>query len=126
MTLRAFLLLWLALAPGFALAAGTAYLGGLEDVPLAPGLTEDAGATVVFDKPGGRIVEAFARGPVALQEAMAFYAAALPQLGWIATGDVTAPGTLSFRREQELLAIEFTRRPSGLEVRFSVTPWREQ
>ena len=42
-------------------AAETAFIAGLNDVPLMPGLTP-LGETLVFDKPGGRIAEATFNG----------------------------------------------------------------
>ena len=43
-------------------AQAQSFLADVDDLPLAPGLVEDTGARVAFDKPEGRIVQAFARG----------------------------------------------------------------
>ena len=80
------------------------FVPGFTDLPLMPGLTAAEPGPVLFDKPGGRIVEAAARGgsPERVAE---FYRATLPQLGWVAA---TGGGhrVLSYRREGEALRIE--------------------
>lgn len=96
-------------------AAGGAFLVEFEDLPLAPGLTEQPGG-MLFDSPTGRIVEATAEGNLAAAEVRAFYAQSLPQLGWERVGD------LSFRRDNELLRIDVGEGKRPLSVRFSVVP----
>src|SRR5712692_3143703 len=64
----------------------TGFVAGTEDVPLMPGLRNEARTLVVFDKPQGRIVEVEARGKVTRAAVEKFYAASLPALGWIADG----------------------------------------
>ena len=104
-------------APGAgAQTAAQGFLGGVEDLPLMAGLSEVPEARVVFDKPGGRIVEAFAVGKVRAAEVAAFYGAALPQLGW------TRVGAGAFEREGEILAIDVADHDSGVTVRFSISP----
>ncbi|HEY9548625.1 MAG TPA: hypothetical protein VIR45_03910 [Kiloniellaceae bacterium] len=64
----------LAAPPGDAAAqdgAGRGYVAGIPDLPLMPGLKELPDSGLVFDKPGGRIVEAFARGDVTAQAVIA-------------------------------------------------------
>jgi hypothetical protein len=84
-----------------------------------------AGQSVVFDAPGGRVVEAWAEGAVSPAAVLAFYGSTLPQLGWTAS----APDL--FRREGETLRVEFP--PAGqpsvtpaaagaLRVRFYLSP----
>ncbi|MCE2509434.1 MAG: hypothetical protein J4G10_00390 [Alphaproteobacteria bacterium] len=92
------------------------YLHGIEDLPLMPGLAEVEEAGVVFDKPAGRIVVAFAEGDVSRTEVLGFYANTLPQLGW------TADGEAAFHREGEALRIEFEADGKPLLVRFSLSP----
>ncbi len=104
--------LLLAAAPA---AAAGAFLTELEDLPLAPGLTELPGGTL-FDSPTGRIVEATAQGDVTAGEVRAFYAQTLPQLGWQMIGET------AFRRDNELLRINIEERRRPLSVRFSVVP----
>lgn len=92
------------------------FLGGVEDLPLMAGLSEVPEARMVFDKPQGRIIEAFAVGQVEADAVRAFYAAALPQLGW------TKLGGQSFRREDEILKIEIGTNGTTVTVRFSISP----
>jgi hypothetical protein len=97
-------------------AADTAFLAGVEDLPLMPGLAEIEGAATVFDAPQGRIVETFAAGAVSADEIRAFYGQTLPQLGWIAAGPT------EFRREGERLTLEITAAASTTTVRFTLAP----
>jgi len=103
------------LCPALAVAAG-AFLAEIEDVPLAPGLTEPAGSGIVFDSPSGRIVEATAAGEVSADKIRTFYTETLPQLGWEAVGD------LQYRRDNETLKIALTQKGKALTVRFTLTP----
>jgi hypothetical protein len=100
-----------------AVAQGTAYVYGVQDLPLMPGLTEVADAGVVFDTPTGRIVEAYARGRVSARAVRAFYAETLPQLGWKRTA------LNEFEREGERLRLEFTVRNNALTVSFRLAPY---
>src|SRR5258708_16451349 len=59
------------------------FVAGTEDVPLMPGLRNEDGTLVVFDKPQGRIIEVEARGKVTRAAVEKFYAASLPALGWV-------------------------------------------
>ncbi|MEE9194648.1 MAG: hypothetical protein V3U44_02315, partial [Alphaproteobacteria bacterium] len=63
--LAAGLLFAAALFPVFQSVAQEAagFISTIEDLPLMPGLTEEEGG-IVFDSALGRIVEAFATGPV--------------------------------------------------------------
>ncbi len=83
-------------------AAG--FVSTIEDLPLMPGLLEEEGG-MVFDSARGRIVEAYATGPVSEAAVREFYDDTLPQLGWRPLGAGT------FRRENEILKVEF---PGGL------------
>ena len=102
----------LLLATGVAHAEG--FLAEVEDLPLAPGLTEQPGGTL-FEGPTGRIVQATAGGTIDPAKVRVFYADALPGLGWKAGPD------LSFTREDEILRIDVT----AALVRFSITPAKE-
>lgn len=97
-------------------AQETGFVAEIEDLPLMPGLSEVEGAGVVFDKPSGRIVEAYARGAVTAEAVMAFYRNTLPQLGW-AQGQGT-----TFKREGERLAVEFLKGEGPLTLRFVLRP----
>ena len=111
--LAAALLLVLA---GIAPATATDFLSGVEDLPLAPGLREVTHAGMVFDTPGGRIVEAYAVGSGNADDFLGFYRRTLPQLGWRRLdGD-------RYAREGERLVIEVSRRDAALTVQFRITP----
>ncbi len=110
--MTAFALMALAAAP--ALAEG--FLGAYEDLPLAPGLTEQAGAGMAFDSPSGRIVEAFAHGTVKAADILNFYAVTLPQLGWRRDGEAI------YRREAEVLRLEPATKGGTVTIRFAITP----
>ncbi len=97
-------------------AESDAFVAGVEDLPLMPGLAEVSEAGVVFDKPGGRIVEAYAEGAVGQAEVIGFYRQTLPQLGWYAVGDT------AFRREGERLEIVILGGDGDLVVRFTLQP----
>ncbi len=114
--LLAFVLLWSAQAAAPALAQGGAFVTEVADLPLMPGLEEVEGAGVVFDKPAGRIVEAYARGDVSREAVLAFYRDTLPQLGW------TEASGGDFRREGERLALEFLDGDGPLTLRFTLKP----
>ena len=102
-------------AAGWA-AEAQRFVGGLDELPLAPGLTESAGG-VIFDKPGGRIVEVDATGAAGDAAAVRrFYRSVLPAFGWSAAGD------LEFVRGEEALAIEIGERNGILNVHFSISP----
>jgi len=81
--------------------AADGFVPGVEDLPLMPGLSVLTGQDVVFDAPGGRVVEAWAAGQVSRQAVLSFYGSTLPQLGW------TAAAPDLFRREGETLRLEF-------------------
>ena len=83
-----------------------------------PGLIEEEGG-MVFDSARGRIVEAFATGPVSEGGVMAFYEKTLPQLGWRRL-DIGV-----FQRENEVLKLEFPGGPGAappLTVGFRLMP----
>ena len=62
------------------------YIADVADLPLMDGLREVAQAGMAFDKPSGRIVEAYAHGAVMIQAVRRFYRETLPQLGWRTLG----------------------------------------
>ena len=107
----------IALAPISARAdEAVTFISAIDDLPLMPGLVEDAAAGMVFDAPAGRIVEAYAIGSVGRDAILRFYADTLPQLGWRADGATT------FRREGETLDLEFADSDKTLTVRFALSP----
>ena len=80
------------------------------------GLTERHEAGLLFDKPDGRLVEAYASGRIPPAAVAAFYRETLPQLGWVRAGD------LVFRRDGERLVIELLPGAEDLSVRFRLAP----
>ncbi len=109
-------LLWIAQVSVTTLSAGeNGFVAGIDGLPLMPGLVEQADAGVVFDTPGGRIVEALTTGAADRASVLKFYDQTLPQLGWqtIKSGQ--------YRREGEILTLEF---PGGApaSVRFRLSP----
>lgn len=105
-------------SPAAALGEPLAFLQRIEDIPLAPGLTEQPGAGLVFATAEGRIVEAVAEGNASAEQVTAFYTATLPELGW----EQRAP--LVFKRERELLQISLSSAQGRLTVAFSLQPDR--
>jgi hypothetical protein len=102
-----------------ALGVSGAFVEGIDDLPLMPGLVGMADQSLVFDKPDGRIVQAVATGRVQSAAVKSFYADTAPQLGWKSAGDGR------FTRDGESLRIELIDpgAPGGiLTVRFLVNP----
>lgn len=115
----ALLVFLLVSSPAFAARAEGLFLSALEDVPLMPGLVERTQDTFSFDTPEGRIVEAFASGPVERNAVVEFYSGILPQLGW------TADGPTAFVRDGERLRLDLTLLGEApLVVHFSLSPTR--
>jgi len=112
------------IAAGFAFCAASAppqavaegFLSSIEDLPLAPGLSEDRGDGLSFDAAAGRIVDAYARGDVDEASVLKFYEETLPQLGW------TADSARQYRRNGERLRLEVNRGAQGLIVHYSLSP----
>lgn len=97
-------------------AAG--FVPGFDDLPLMPGLAASADGAVVFDAPGGRIVDVQAAGRTSAGRVLEFYRDTLPQLGWQAAGP---DGT--FEREGEVLKLLIGEPERGrVTVRFSLAP----
>lgn len=99
--------------------AASAFFRAAEDLPLMPGMTEAAGDAVVFDQPGGRVVQVIAYAATGGGAAVAdFYDRTLPQLGW--RKDAQGGG---YVRERERLTIEYGAVTGGpLPVRFTIKP----
>ena len=96
--------------------AADGFVAGIGDLPLMSGLNPVEAGHVDFDSPGGRIVISYAKGNIDAAQVTEFYAVTLPQLGWTRTGDT------SFRREAEILHLDYDATPPSLTVRFSLTP----
>jgi hypothetical protein len=92
------------------------FVPGFEDLPLMFELDPE-GEPMIFDAPGGRIVEARASGASSPTRVMAFYRETLAQLGWRATSSG------AFERDGEQLRLSISEPKSGeVEVRFSLSP----
>jgi hypothetical protein len=94
------------------------FVSTIEDLPLMEGLIEEEGG-MVFDTARGRIVEAYATGPVSEGAVKDFYDQTLPQLGWRPIGAGV------FQRETEILKVEFPGGPGAappLTVGFRLSP----
>ncbi len=97
-----------------------AFVTGLEDVPLMPDLQDVPEAAVIFDKPAGRLVEAYAEGDVESDAVLNFYRETLPQLGWSLEAIQGATGI--FFRESERLEIHVLEGQDRRTVRFVLSP----
>lgn len=97
-------------------AAQADFVPGMEDVPLAPGLTPAVEERLLFDAPVGRIVQSTAFGKGEPGTVQHFYTASLPQLGWAPS----APGR--WVRAGEMLEIRVEGRGGGLRVQFQLSP----
>lgn len=99
-------------------AATPEFFAGLVDVPVMPGLMQEPEQAVVFDAPGGRVVQAQAyAGPGITKDAiMGFYKASLPQLGWVLKEDGR------FVRDGERLDIKAFQAGELWAVRLTLSP----
>ncbi len=75
------------------------FLTSMEDIPLPDGVVETSSG-VAFQSPWGRVIQTSAGGQATLEDVQAFYDAALPELGWIASS-----GPLTYQRRAETLRI---------------------
>lgn len=104
------------------LLAGSAraedFLSVLDDMPLAPGLTELADQAAEFETPAGRIVDAAAAGAAEPRAISDFYDRTLPALGWV------RERAGHFVRDQERLTIATSaaKAKGQVVVRFSLRP----
>ena len=105
-----------AAAPALAQSAGNGYVEGIPDLPLMPGLTSLPESGLVFDKPGGRIVEAFAEGGMTPQSVRSFYDETLPQLGW------QREKLGAYLREGERLRLDLSEDAGRVTVHFRLIP----
>jgi hypothetical protein len=106
--------LWIATASS--VTAADRFLSVIDDLPLAPNLTEVDGSASVFSKPQGRIVEVLASGKSEMARVLVFYAKALPQLGW------KSSGAAIWVREGERLSLDIKESGGDVTVRFSLVP----
>ncbi|MDB3952872.1 hypothetical protein N9452_03190 [Alphaproteobacteria bacterium] len=92
------------------------FLTGFDDVPVMRGMAQVQSQDLVFDSPGGRIVEGYVSGSVTRTAVRRFYRSTLPQLGWERLSDQ------EFSRDGEKLQIGYTGQDGDLTVRFTLTP----
>ena len=102
--------------PGARAEGHGAYLTAIADLPLMPGLAELPEAGWVFDQPSGRIIEAYAKGPVGRAAVRSFYLDTLPNLGWHAKAEAL------FQRDGEELRLDISGNDGALVVRFTLQP----
>jgi len=108
-------------------AADVAFLAGVADLPLMPGLREIPDATMIFDKPHGRLIQAVAvseKGSadspaIGLPALWRFYDETLPQLGWRRAGQGY------YVRDGEGLRIRAEKNGPIVTVRFAIAPGTE-
>ena len=88
------------------------------DLPIMPGLTENAESAVIFDKPDGRVIQTSAFGAAQQDTIKLFYNRALPPLGWHSVKDMV------FHRDGEVLKLGFEQAasPAQTTVSFTLTP----
>lgn len=99
--------------------AKAAFIEGLEDLPLATGLTQITQDNISFGNEESRLVEAsFKAHKTSFAKIEKFYIETLPQLGWIFQGKRNK-NTLSFVREGETLDI-VQEQKSPLIIRITV------
>ena len=90
----------------------------IENLPLMHGFSEDKDSAVIFESPGGRIIETSAVGKGVWIDISGFYKKSLPELGW------KTKSSTSYIREGELLNLELVEKDSEGKVRilFKITP----
>ena len=92
------------------------FFRSIDDLPLAPGLTEVVEEGVEFESPAGRIVTAVAGGDTRPGAVRTFYRKALPPLGWS-----LAPGG-TYRRDGEVLTMRLETVGKAVKLRIRVVP----
>jgi len=88
----------------------------ISDLPIMPGLIEEADSIVIFDKPHGRVVETSATGVVPAHKIQTFYGRALPALGWVSVGKDR------YQRDNEILDFNVKAENTDSSVSFTITP----
>ena len=102
---KIFLLVMLGLSvPATTSQAASAFIEGMEDVPLMRGLAQKASDDISFGNAETRYVEALlSSSKVGFKAVEKFYSDTLPQLGWTYQGK--RDNTLIFYRDGEALTI---------------------
>jgi hypothetical protein len=95
------------------------FVPGFDDLPLMPELVAGSESPVVFDAPGGRIIDVQMAGRTSAARVIDFYRDTLPQLGWHVVGSTAG----TFEREGEILKLLIDEPERGrVAVRFSLAP----
>lgn len=98
-------------------SAETAYFSAIEDLPIAPGLSETADRFDFADAAAGvRIIGASARGRGRAEDARAFYRASLPALGWAVSVGSGGENETVYLRARQHLSLSFRQRADQLEL----------
>lgn len=92
------------------------------DLPLMPGLAEQAEARMSFDKAEGRIVETLLEGQVPMHAAMDYYASALPGLGWTRADGGRMADRQAYVRGSDRLIVDFAHKAGVTRVRLLLEP----
>jgi hypothetical protein len=97
-----------------------AFLDVLDDVPVMPGLVDEAETAVAFESAAGRIVMAQASAPARpgldAGAVLSFYRATLPSLGW------RAETPTRFLRDGEVLTLGVAQANGRVALRFELRP----
>jgi len=96
-------------------------VAGIVGVPIMPGLQEAEDETIVFDKPGGRIMEARLEGDVTSDDVQAWYQIALEANGW-RVDSVADSKVPVFWRDGEILQLFIMVHDQGVDVHLSLAP----
>lgn len=99
-------------------------------IPLMDGLRENGDAAMLFDSPGGRIINAEANGAVAAGDVYQYYQAVLPSLGWAVSesleGGMICEGAAAFClmaiREDENLIVNIDMSGSTSKITYAISP----
>lgn len=106
-----------------------AMLGDLA-IPLMAGLTEDLDAAMLFDSPGGRIINTEASGRVDGERVYQYYQALLPSLGWTVSQDSSSgmicennsTFCLMAIREEENLTVNIEVNNGSSRITYALSP----
>ena len=96
-------------------------VAGVDGLFLMPGLQELVDEAVIFDKPGGRIIEAQAQGMVTARAVDAWYAQSLKANGW-----KSSKLSGQYFKDGEMLQLAIQEngdgQGGGITLRFSLAP----
>lgn len=109
---------WAAAAgPSSDTSAKAVFFEALPDIPVMPGFQDMTQSILVFDKPGGQVVEASAWSThVSADEVIGYYDQALSPLGWVRSG------TGVYGRGGDVLRLEITKMAAGTILKVTVMP----